>query len=245
MEKINENNDKKEKIDNNVNTNDNESIYGKEQQECNVDKEKIKLNKKPSLNKNNLKGNKPKLSITDFSVSQTLGRGAYAKVVLGEHKGKSYAIKVIDKKFIEKYEKIHEVHTEKQILSSISHPNIIKMHFTFQDSKNLYFVLDYCSNKDFSDFLKKRVILSKELAQYYTAEIVYVLDYLRKNGISHRDLKPENIMLDEKMKIKIVSFLSFLVLYFYLKLKNINRSILQLQQKKGIFLTVKKTNLLL
>jgi tRNA A-37 threonylcarbamoyl transferase component Bud32 len=241
MEKINENNDEKEKINNNVNTNDSESIYGKEQQENNVEKEKIKLNKKPALSKSNSKGNKPKLSITDFSVSQTLGRGAYAKVVKGEHKGKSYAIKVIDKKFIEKYEKIHEVHTEKQILSSISHPNIIKMHFTFQDSKNLYFVLDYCSNKDFSDFLKTRVILSKELAQYYTAEIVYVLDYLRKNGISHRDLKPENIMLDEKMKIKIVSIILNNIILFIL----LNRSILQLQLKKVIFLTVRKTNLLL
>ena len=222
MEKINENNDEKEKIDNNVNTNDSESIYGKEQQENNVEKEKIKLNKKPALNKNNSKGNKPKLSITDFNVSQTLGRGAYAKVVKGDHKGKSYAIKVIDKKFIEKYEKIHEVHTEKQILSSISHPNIIKMHFTFQDSKNLYFVLDYCSNKDFSDFLKTRVILSKELAQYYTAEIVYVLDYLRKNGISHRDLKPENIMLDEKMKIKIVSIILNNIILFKTNIKQID-----------------------
>jgi len=221
MEKINENNDKIDKINTNVNPNPNESesIYGKEQEERNPVNEKIKLNSKKTINNNNPKGNKPKLSITDFNVSQTLGRGAYAKVVLGEHKGKSYAVKVIDKKFIEKYEKIHEVHTEKQILSSINHPNIIKLHFTFQDSKNLYFVLDYCSNKDFSDFLKTNVILSKELAQYYTAEIVYALEYLRQNGISHRDLKPENIMLDEKMKIKIVSFLSYLIIYLNLNKK--------------------------
>lgn len=149
---------------------------------------------------------KKKLCVTDFQVSQTLGRGAYAKVMLAEHKGKYYALKVIDKKFIEKYEKVHEVHTEKQILTSLNHRSIIKLHSTFQDSKALYFVLDYCPNKDLADFLRMNVILSKELAQFYAAEIVNALDYLRKNGLSHRDLKPENIMLDDQMKIKIVSY---------------------------------------
>ena len=208
-----------------------ESIYGESntsatstnesKSSINVGSEKIKnkvtfnenrqeqKEKSANNSNNNSKSNSStipkKLTISDFKLNQTLGRGAFAKVVHGEHKGKNFAIKVIDKKFIEKFEKIHEVHTEKQILSSMNHPNIIKLHFTFQDSKSLYFVLDYCANKDLSIFLKANVILSKELAQYYTAEIVYALEYLRKKGIAHRDLKPENIMLDEKMKIKIVS----------------------------------------
>lgn len=165
---------------------------------------KVSFDPKANSNKD-LPIGKKKLSITDFKITQTLGKGAFGKVVLAEHKGKNYALKVLDKKFMEKYEKIHEVHTEKQILSLLNHRNIIKLHSTFQDSKSLYFVLDYCPNKDLAEFLKMNVVLSKELAQFYSAEIVCVMDYLRKNGISHRDLKPENIMLDEQMKIKVVS----------------------------------------
>lgn len=165
--------------------------------EKSLDQSKVHFKINMNLNK--------KLMITDFKILETLGRGAYAKVVLAEHKGKYYALKIIDKKFIEKYEKIHEVHTEKQILSNLNHRNIIKLHSTFQDNKSLYFVLDYCPNKDLSEFLRLNVILSQELAQYYSAEIVHALEYLRNNGISHRDLKPENIMLDEQMKIKIVN----------------------------------------
>jgi len=190
------------------------------QEKENEDQNKLLLNRKED-NKNGMSkiikhvstntiinsiSGKKKLTITDFKIIETLGRGAYAKVCLSELKGEYYALKVIDKKFIEKFEKVHEVHTEKQILSQLNHPSIIKMHSTFQDKRSLYFVLDYCKNKDLAEFLRTNVILSKELAQFYSAEIVCALDYLRKNGIAHRDLKPENIMLDKRMKIKIIDF---------------------------------------
>lgn len=40
----------------------------------------------------------------------------------------------------------------------ISHPNIITLHSTFQDPRKLYFILDYCPNKDLSEFLKTQGI---------------------------------------------------------------------------------------
>ena len=180
---------------------------------------------------NNSTHQKKKIEISDFKLLETLGRGAYAKVVLAEKGGQQFAHKIIDKKIIDKYEKKHEVHTEKQVLSSLNHRSIIKLHSSFQDHKSLYFLLDYCRNKDLGDFLRTNVILSKELAQFYSAEIVNALDHLRFHGISHRDLKPENIMLDEKMKIKLVLFLF--------------RLILLQQLKRDMYLIVFKTNLLL
>lgn len=164
-------------------------------------KPKITFETKIDDNKNN----KKKQSIKDFSIEETLGKGAYAKVVRAVKQGKEYAIKIISKKFIEKYEKTHEVHIERQVLTSLNHRNIIKIESTFQDQNNLYFVLEYCPNKDLSNFLKLNVILSNTLSQFYAAELVYALEYLRKMGIAHRDLKPENIMLDKYMKIKLVS----------------------------------------
>lgn len=155
-----------------------------------------------------------KLSKEDFSFMKLLGKGAYAKVILAEFQGKRYALKIIDKKFVDKLEKKHEVHIEKQILSLLNHPRIVKLHSTFQDAKNLYFALDYCNNKDLAELLKSQVTLSCELSQFYAAEIVSALEYLRSQGVSHRDLKPENIVLDESMRIKLVSQ--------YLNILNIN-----------------------
>lgn len=43
---------------------------------------------------------------------------------------------------------------EKNILSKLNHPNIVKLHSTFTDAKNVYMVLDYAINGDFSNYLK-------------------------------------------------------------------------------------------
>lgn len=36
----------------------------------------------------------------------------------------------------------------------MSHPNLIRLFFSFQDKYKLYFVLEYCEGGEFSDFLK-------------------------------------------------------------------------------------------
>ena len=38
--------------------------------------------------------------------------------------------------------------SEKNILSRINHPFIVNMHFSFQDSDNLYLIMDYLSGGD-------------------------------------------------------------------------------------------------
>ena len=102
-----------------------------------------------------------KSSIEDFTIIQELGSGSYAKVILGKHNenGKLYAIKKINKNMLNNFEKQHEVHIEKNILAELKHPNIVKLHKTFQDKKHLYFVLEYCKNKDLAKKnLNKRVL---------------------------------------------------------------------------------------
>lgn len=47
---------------------------------------------------------------------------------------------------------------ERNILMMMNHPNVISLHSTFQDPKKLYFILEYCPNRDLSDFLKTQGI---------------------------------------------------------------------------------------
>jgi serine/threonine protein kinase len=55
--------------------------------------------------------------------------------------------------------------------------------------------------------------LPMELARFYAAELVSVLEHIHSKGICHRDLKPENILLDSKYHIKIVNQKTYLKLY--------------------------------
>ena len=159
----------------------------------------------PSLN--NISA-KQKSSIMDYDTICDLGNGSYGKVILAKsiNEGKKYAIKVIKKALLDRFEKQYEIHVEKYCLSHLSHPNIIKFNKAFQDKAHLYFVLEYCKNRDLGKLLQKIGPLNFKLAQYYSAEIISAISYMNKLGIYHRDLKPENIGIDEDMHLKIFDF---------------------------------------
>jgi len=95
-------------------------------------------------------GKGTKLSIDDFEMKTLLGEGAYAKVFCARSKrnGKEYALKILDKKFIARHRKEQLIVNEKKVLSVLRHPGCMRLHATFQDSFNLYFVLDLCTGGD-------------------------------------------------------------------------------------------------
>jgi serine/threonine protein kinase len=101
-----------------------------------------------------------KMTISDFLLIKNLGKGSYGKVLMAKHalSNKCYAIKVIDKAFIEIEEKVHEVHIERIILTKFNHPNIIKLYYTFHNSKKLYFVLELAEKGDLKHFIKSASI---------------------------------------------------------------------------------------
>ena len=88
----------------------------------------------------------------------------------------------------------------------LNHPNIIKFNKAFQDKKHLYFVIEYCKNRDLGKLIQRIGKFNFKLVQYYAAEIISAISYMNKYGIYHRDLKPENIAIDEDMHLKICDF---------------------------------------
>lgn len=87
---------------------------------------------------------------------------------------------------------------EKEILSLIDHPNIIRLEDTFKDENSLYFVLEYHPNGDLAKLIKNNGPLPLETTRIYAMEILCALEELRNHDIVHRDMKPENILIDEE-----------------------------------------------
>ncbi|KAJ3519086.1 hypothetical protein NMY22_g13358 [Coprinellus aureogranulatus] len=86
------------------------------------------------------------------------------------------------------------------------HPGIIRLHYSFHDPVNLYFVLDLAPNGDLKEVVLKNGPLSLECARFYTAEMVDAILFMHEAGVVHRDIKPENCLLDDSMRIKIADF---------------------------------------
>ena len=156
----------------------------------------------------NLLSSQKKSSINEYTISKELGSGSYTKIVLAKYNlnGNEYAIKQIDKNMVDKLAKHYEIHIEKQCLIQLKHPNIIKLNKAFQDDNYLYFVLEYCSNRDLGKLINILGKLNYKLAKFYSAEILSAIIYMHKEDIYHRDLKPENIGLDEFMHLKLFDF---------------------------------------
>ncbi len=80
------------------------------------------------------------------------------------------------------------------------------MRYAFQDSDNLYLVMDYLSGGDLRYHVSKMKKFNEEQTKFFVCCIVLGLEYLHVNNVLHRDIKPENLVLDDKGYVKITDF---------------------------------------
>ncbi|XP_073105556.1 3-phosphoinositide-dependent protein kinase 2 isoform X2 [Elaeis guineensis] len=147
-------------------------------------------------------------TINDFELGKIYGVGSYSKVVRAKKKdsGNIYALKIMDKKFIMKENKISYVKLERIVLDQLDHPGIVRLFFTFQDAYSLYMALESCEGGELFDQITRKKCLSEDEARFYAAEVIDALEYLHGLGLIHRDIKPENLLLTSDGHIKIADF---------------------------------------
>lgn len=153
---------------------------------------------------------KPKVTRQDFETIGTLGHGAFGVV---EHvrkidSNKEYAIKSVEKIHLKKEGKTEQAMREKDMLTkSRQHPGVVKLHYTFHDKDYLYFVMEYCPNGDLNKCIERYGIsFPYELARFYAAELVNILEFMRTKSIIHRDLKPQNILISSDHHLRLTDF---------------------------------------
>ncbi|KAI9251731.1 kinase-like domain-containing protein [Sporodiniella umbellata] len=146
--------------------------------------------------------------VTDFEYGDILGEGSYSTVLVGRDKrsGKLYAVKRLDKAHIVKNNKVKYVMIERDALSKMNHPGIVKLYWTFKDNRSLYFVLDLAKSGELYTCIRRLAPFDLRTTQFYTAEILLAVEHIHNQGVVHRDIKPENILLDDNMHIKITDF---------------------------------------
>lgn len=153
-----------------------------------------------------------KISPSDFTKIQLLGKGNTGKVYLVALKGTNppllFAMKVLTKKDMIKRHKVKRVLTEREVLATAAHPFIVTLHYSFQSENKLYFVMDYCPGGEFYRILQKQPNkrLPEKAVRFYACEILLALEYLHFMGFIHRDLKPENILMDKSGHLKLTDF---------------------------------------
>ncbi|KAL9539199.1 hypothetical protein PS6_011305 [Mucor atramentarius] len=151
--------------------------------------------------------------VTDFDYGEILGEGSYSTdIELESNKrrdkrtGKQYAIKRLDKAHIVKNNKVKYVMIERDALSRMNHPGIVKLYWTYKDNRSLYFVLDLAKNGELYTYIRRLAPFDLETTKFYAAEILLSIEHIHSRGVIHRDIKPENILLDDHLHIKVTDF---------------------------------------
>ena len=150
-----------------------------------------------------------KMEKSMFSKVKTLGVGAFGEVALVRRKDTGnhlYAMKTLRKSEVLRRNQVAHVKAERDILAEADNEWVVKLYFSFQDSENLYFIMDYVPGGDLMALLIKRGIFDEPLARFYTAELVSALESVHKMGFIHRDIKPDNILIDRDGHIKLTDF---------------------------------------
>lgn len=157
---------------------------------------------------NHARVTKGKYTLTDFAIQRTLGTGSFGRVhlVQSKHNQRFYAVKVLKKAQVVKMKQVEHTNDERRMLQQVKHPFLITLWGTFQDSKNLYMVMDFVEGGELFSLLRKSQRFPNPVAKFYAAEVTLALDYLHSHNIIYRDLKPENLLLDRHGHLKITDF---------------------------------------
>ncbi|XP_048128199.1 wall-associated receptor kinase-like 14 [Rhodamnia argentea] len=144
-----------------------------------------------------------------FSEKQRLGNGAYGTVYAGKlHSNEWVAVKRIKNRDTDS---IEQVMNEIKLLSSVSHPNLVRLLGCCIERDQQILVYEYMPNGTLSQHLQKergkglpwtvRLTIAAE-----TANAIAYLHSAVNPPIYHRDIKSSNILLDYSYNSKVADF---------------------------------------
>ena len=115
-------------------------------------------------------------------------------------------MKSIRKDIVLDNDSLENIKLEKLILLQVNNPFIVSMHYVFQRSYRIYFIMEYVPGGELFRYLREERRLNETRVKFYAAQIAIALGHLHKSQILYRDLKPENILIDSQGYIKLADF---------------------------------------
>ncbi|CAH8593486.1 unnamed protein product [Schistosoma turkestanicum] len=132
-----------------------------------------------------------KASLDDFEIVKTIGEGNFGKVYLAVSRktNQALAIKVLKKDAVKQRKEVDNVMSERNVLvKSLNHPFLCKLHFSFQSTTKLYFVLDYINGGELFYHIQRERMFTETRARFYAAQIASALGYLHSENIIYRHI---------------------------------------------------------
>ncbi|XP_070568178.1 serine/threonine-protein kinase MARK1-like [Ptychodera flava] len=144
-----------------------------------------------------------------YILGQIIGSGSFARVCKGTHilTEERVAVKVIDKKLVEKREYVkRNLRREAAMLQRLHHPNIIQLYEVLETPNNYYLVLELADGQEFMTYLQDKKRFTERETRKFMRQLTSAVDHMHQADIIHRDIKIENLLLDRDCNLKMIDF---------------------------------------
>ncbi|KAJ1292498.1 hypothetical protein BS78_02G396000 [Paspalum vaginatum] len=151
---------------------------------------------------------KAKRRVGKYELGRAIGEGTFAKVRLAKNveNGDHVALKILDKKKVQKHRLVEQIRREICTMKLIQHPNVVRLYEVMGSKTRIYIVLEFVMGGDLHDTVATSGRLEEDEARRYFQQLINAVDYCHSRGVYHRDLKLENLLLDVAGNLKISDF---------------------------------------
>ena len=142
----------------------------------------------------------------DYIMGKSIGTGAFGTVRLCVHKAtrQTRACKILKKA----QQDLKSLQEEVEILSKLSHPNIMQLYEVYNDKTNFYIVTEFCQGGELFDAMSKKGNFNENEASKIMKQVLSAITYSHQNNVVHKDLK-QNILLKDKGSDSIIKIIDW------------------------------------
>jgi len=146
------------------------------------------------------------LSIQGYRVVSKIGRGGSSVVYLAERESdqQQVVLKILDGKAGLDEILLQRFVQEFDIISSIDHPNVVKIYDRGFSDRHAYIAMEYFPNGSLVEVIRQG--LSGRQALSLLAQAASALREVHNRGVIHRDIKPGNLMARDDGSIVLADF---------------------------------------
>lgn len=143
-----------------------------------------------------------------WMLEQFLGRGNFGDVYCARRSGtdKLLAVKEYSKRQMAAPELTKRLFSEKNAVSTIKSPFVVKGFEFFQTEKKLYIVMEYFPKRDLGSYLQINGALEEKEIRILAAQLIIAVETIHKRDFIHRDIKPDNVFIREDGNIILGDF---------------------------------------
>jgi len=142
-----------------------------------------------------------------YEVLGPLGAGGMGEVYLASDTRlkRDVALKVLPEPFINDAQRLVRFEREAQVLASLNHSNIARIHGLQEEKGIRALVMELVEGPTLAERLAHGPIAFGE-ALPIAKQVAEALEYAHEKGIIHRDLKPANIKMTQDGQVKVLDF---------------------------------------